>query len=308
MLLLFAQVLLPIALLACFVLRPPANRAGLLLHVVALLFVVLALRLTGLWTVMPWWLPNLYAMLGVGGTILAVRPGVRRRSTGGAAPVRASMLLAVCLLAGWFVAQGVAGRIVPHAPAVALLWPLGPGHFIVANGGTNLAVSSHADTLDLSVPRHRAWWGQSYGIDLVALNGLGRSTSGLQPKAPDRYVIFGKPVLAPCSGRVVMALDGRPDMPVPQMDLSVRPGNHVILRCGNVDVLLAHLRRGSVSAKKDHLVRGGDPIGQVGNSGATGEPHLHIHSQTPGSDEAPFSGRPLPVRFNGRFLVRNERV
>jgi hypothetical protein len=50
------------------------------------------------------------------------------------------------------------------------------------------------------------------------------------------------------------------------------------------------------------------PSLKVGNSGNTGEPHLHIHAQRPGPPGAPWSGDPLPIRFDGRFLVRGERV
>ncbi len=39
-----------------------------------------------------------------------------------------------------------------------------------------------------------------------------------------------------------------------------------------------------------------------------GEPHLHIHAQRPGSTIAPLSGEPVPTRFGGRYLVRNDRV
>ncbi len=45
----------------------------------------------------------------------------------------------------------------------------------------------------------------------------------------------------------------------------------------------------------------------VGNSGNTGEPHLHIYAQEAGPANAPLSGKPLPVRFEGRFVVRGDR-
>jgi hypothetical protein len=46
----------------------------------------------------------------------------------------------------------------------------------------------------------------------------------------------------------------------------------------------------------------------VGNSGGCNQPHLHIRVQKPGSVKAPYSGDLLPERFNGRYLVRNDRV
>ncbi len=48
-------------------------------------------------------------------------------------------------------------------------------------------------------------------------------------------------------------------------------------------------------------------LGRVGNTGNTGEPHLHIHAQRPGTPTMPLSGEPLPIRLNGWYPVRNLR-
>jgi murein DD-endopeptidase MepM/ murein hydrolase activator NlpD len=106
----------------------------------------------------------------------------------------------------------------------------------------------------------------------------------------------------------MITLDGLPDMAVPQMDREHMAGNHVLLRCADADVLLGHLKPGSLRVTEGSQVLIGSVIAEVGNSGNTGEPHLHIHAQLPGTASAPFSGDPLPVRINGRFLVRNDRV
>jgi murein DD-endopeptidase MepM/ murein hydrolase activator NlpD len=52
----------------------------------------------------------------------------------------------------------------------------------------------------------------------------------------------------------------------------------------------------------------GQPIGKVGNSGATSEPHLHIHAQkqVTKSSESEWVG--VPIRFGSRWLVRNSLV
>ena len=52
----------------------------------------------------------------------------------------------------------------------------------------------------------------------------------------------------------------------------------------------------------------GDRLGSVGNSGNTGEPHLHVHAQRPGPVGAPLGGDPLPLLFGGRFPVRGARI
>lgn len=146
------------------------------------------------------------------------------------------------------------------------------------------------------------------GVDLIAVNRWGFRATSIQPSAPSAYAIFGTPVLAPCAGEVVVAFDNRPDMPVPLVDEGYPAGNHFLLRCDRIDILLGHFRQGSLQIAIGDSVVVGQQIGEVGNSGETGEPHLHIHAQLPGTPERPFSGAPVPIRFQGRFLVRNDIV
>jgi hypothetical protein len=43
-------------------------------------------------------------------------------------------------------------------------------------------------------------------------------------------------------------------------------------------------------------------------TGGSNGPHLHIHAQRPGPPGAPMGGEPLPMLFDGRFLVRGKRI
>jgi len=72
--------------------------------------------------------------------------------------------------------------------------------------------------------------------------------------------------------------------------------------------LLGHLRQGSVLAQAGERVAAGQPLGQVGNTGNSDEPHLHIHAQTPGPAGMPLGGEPLPMVLDGRYLGRGDRV
>ena len=195
-----------------------------------------------------------------------------------------------------------------------LAFPLGPGNYLIVNGGSSISTNAHLMAFDASVPRFRFWRGQSFGVDIVQLGALGLRAPGVTPVDPAAYRIYGTRVLAPCVGRVVLAMDGLPDMQVPEVDREHLAGNHVLLRCADpiantsVDVLVGHLRPGSVQVRPGASVAVGDWLGSVGNSGNTGEPHLHVHAQRPGPAGAPFSGDPLPVLFNGRYPVRGDRI
>jgi len=120
--------------------------------------------------------------------------------------------------------------------------------------------------------------------------------------------LISKRRFVPSGMTIVEAVDGFRDMPPPEPDRSHMTGNHVILECAAAWVLLGHLQQGTVEARAGQAVEVGQRLGRIGNSGNTGEPHLHIHAQRPGTSGAPFGGDPIPFRLDGRYLVRNSRV
>lgn len=272
---------------------------------------LLAMGLTGLWLFPPWWVPWIFAGL----LVMAFLVGWRRRypfaswsPKGGIAWIVTAAFIAV---GGWGVyqsANALAGRAPQTGALVNLAFPLKGGTYLVVNGGSNMSVNPHLMTLDASMARFHAYGGQSYGVDIVKLDEWGFRAKGLQPTELGAYVIYGVPVYAPCTGVVKVAIDGLPDMPVPQMDRELMAGNHVLLRCAGADVLLGHLQPGSIKVKAGDQVAVGQLVGAVGNSGNTGEPHLHIHAQQAGTALEPISGNPLPISLNGRHLVRNDRI
>jgi hypothetical protein len=101
-------------------------------------------------------------------------------------------------------------------------------------------------------------------------------------------------------------VDHYPDLQPPQRDEEHLAGNHVIVECKGVNVLLAHLMEGSIKVGEEDEVVEGQIIGQVGNSGNTSQPHLHIHAER-GRDEDKqiLEGNGVPITFGGRYLVRN---
>lgn len=305
------QLALPLSFVAWFALAPPRSRQGFWIQLGATAAGLLAIGLTGLWLLPPWWAPHGFGAL----LLLAAVVGLRRRQ-----PFESRLPFSV---AGWagaalFFALGVAGlyqaalalggRVPPADKAVALAFPLESGSYLVVNGGYHPSINAHLETLDPAVPAFAAWRGQSYGVDIVKLDAFGFRASGLLPPETGAYEIFGARVLAPCSGEVVAAVDGLPDMQIPLKDRAHLTGNHVVLRCGDADVLLGHLQSGSVQVQAGMRVAARHPMGLVGNSGNSDEPHLHIHAQQPGTAGEPMAGKPLPVSFGGRVLVRNSRV
>jgi Peptidase family M23 len=305
------QLVLPLLFIGWIRFAPPKSTLVFFTQAVGTSAALLALALTGLWLFPPWWTPYVFAGLWLAAVFFGWRrcgPFATRWPSGWMPWIFWIVFVA---LGSWGVyqsASALAGRAPQAGVLVDLAFPLKGGTYLVISGGSNLTVNPHLMTLDASMARFDAYRGQSYGIDIVKLDGWGFRADGLQPREATAYDIYGTPVYAPCGGSVLIALDGLPDMQVPQVDREHMAGNHVLLRCKDADVLLGHLKPGSVAVAAGDELAVGDRIGHVGNSGNTGEPHLHIHTQHRGTLSEPLSGDPLPMRFDGRFLVRNDRV
>ncbi|HEX9983299.1 MAG TPA: M23 family metallopeptidase [Thermoanaerobaculia bacterium] len=206
-------------------------------------------------------------------------------------------LIARFLLALFFfngLGHAMAGWREPSG-AVDMQFPLAEGVAIVAQGGSTMTLNIH--NIDAS---------QRYALDLSRLNGIGMRAWGILPDDPARYAAFGTLVVSPCDGTVLSAVDGLPDNRVGQTDPKNLAGNHVVLRCGEATVYLAHFQRGTVAVKPGAIVRRGTPLARVGNSGNTTEPHLHIHAERGGTKLGSAPG--VPLTFGGRWLVRNSLV
>lgn len=198
----------------------------------------------------------------------------------------AASLAAVALLSGAFVYVLMGMSLLPSAPTMS--FPLKGGRFVIGQGGANTLLNYHYS--------HHA---QRYASDISAVNAAGFRAATPLPRDLSDYVIFGASVISPCDGAVVRTVDGLPDLIPPRRDRENARGNHIAIVCNGVQVELAHLKQGSVAVDVGDQITVGDPIGQVGNSGNTTEPHLHIHAV----DQS--SGTGVPLVFDGVTPVRN---
>lgn len=305
------QMLLPMTLLAWLFLLPAGGLLALVLQCLAVGVILVALLLVGLWTLPPWWFPWLCLILYAG---VLIWHGMNGRYGGDLlwAPgyLNGSAIFLTLLLSAYAVAlivQALAGRAPPNdVDVVDLALPFGPGNYLIAHGGSHPTINGHLRTLDTEQERFREWRGQSRALDIFRLTSLGlHTTQGLKPADPAAYATFGAPLLAPCDGIIARVVDGLQDMPVPQMDTDNMAGNFIAIECSGVYVILAHLRQGSVLVQEGDVVSAGTLLAEMGNSGNSSEPHLHMHVQRDLPENAPLSGEPLVMTFNGQFPVRN---
>jgi len=94
------------------------------------------------------------------------------------------------------------------------------------------------------------------------------------------YYAFGKELIAPSDGEIVLVVDGVKDNHPGEMNPAYVPGNTVIIKTENNEYLFfAHFKQHSIKVKQGQKVKQGDLLGLCGNSGNSSEPHLHFHIQ-----------------------------
>jgi hypothetical protein len=235
--------------------------------------------------------------------VASLRSIVRARTPGGpsAPPLgrttralgAASALFGVTLLL-----MMLAWRCPPGA--VALHFPLGSGTFAIHQGGSSFALNGHALVK-----------AQAFAVDIVKINALGMRARGFILSDPEAFGIYGEPVYAPCDGEVLALVETATAPSAPQASRHAVGRRYVVLYCEGVSVLFANLGAGSAPLEQGARVTVGDLIGHVGQTGDGSEPHLHVHAvrgRQPDLRRITAGAEPVPIRFDGRFLVRNDRV
>ena len=148
---------------------------------------------------------------------------------------------------------------------------------------------------------------QRFATDWIKVGDNGIAFQGDSTKN-ESWAGHGVPILAVAAGTVVAVKDGiienvplSPRMAVP-ITLETVGGNHVILDLGDgFYAFYAHLKPGSVSVKVGDRVRPGQQVGQLGNSGNSTAPHLHLHigDLDVGYPPTPLGMEGLPFVFDG---------
>jgi hypothetical protein len=177
----------------------------------------------------------------------------------------------------------------PVADGVELSFPF-TGRWRVRNSPAR-RVPSHGSDL----------FGERYAIDFVAVNERHRTADVrdwrtiLATEPPQRFVGFGRPILAPAAGTVAAVHDGEPDHDGRRSQLALVPymlgqagrlargveavaGNYVVIALPGAQmfVAVAHLEAESVRVSVGQRVAAGEHIADCGNSGNSTQPHVHM--------------------------------
>jgi peptidase M23-like protein len=176
------------------------------------------------------------------------------------------------------------------------------GEWIAGDSVNNRPDAAHRRAV--LVDDGHAWLAQRYAIDWVqyqTVDGVRTTWKGPEDKN-DSYFCYNQPIYSVADGKVVDMADGLAEN-VPHsgkysvsIDFNNAAGNHVVVEITpNRYVLYAHMRPGTVRVKIGDKVRVGEVIGNVGNTGSSTEPHLHMHI-----DDRPsfLAGNGVPYEFS----------
>jgi hypothetical protein len=289
------QIAVPLLLIGLLGISRQPSRLRWLVTAVAFGMVVSYLLISSRWDVSSLYLRAVFPALFV----VAIVVGYRRVRTPDTAPgtlqaaIAWTVTLGLIVLMSGFLWFSLRGYRTPDG-AVDLASPLRGTH-VVLNGGVSPFTNAHFRVR----PQH-------YAFDILGVNALGARASLFGDRGDlDSYVIYGQSVHSPCGGTIAAAVGDLPDQTPPARDTERLAGNHVLIECLGIEVLIAHLRQHSVRVSVGDRVTVGDLLGEVGNSGNTTEPHLHIHAERGGDPGVILDGRSVPITIEGRFPVRN---
>ena len=208
-----------------------------------------------------------------------------------------TILLLAGLGFGVLTFHAYSGRAYPEE-AIALDFPLKNGTYYISSGGSNKVLNNHFG---------RGSKSQRYALDINKLDGIGKIASGMGPASSENHHIFGTVVHAPCSGKIIELRSDVADNTGMTMDVSSEDGqgNYAVLDCDGIVVSLVHLKQHSLTVELGDFIRAGTSLGQVGNSGFSQEPHLHLQAARWDSDSTMIG---VPMKFDDFVPYRNTLI
>jgi len=296
----FLHLLLPIIIVFDFIFRRAKNKISLISRAVLYISIVYFLYLWGQWPLVGSYYLRYFMLLII--SLLIVLVLLRFRYVKQLKPVGiwsnikfglTGTLIFILIIMNF---NAYVGRYNP-GNAIQLSFPLRNGIFYIASGGSNKLINNHMRNYPNA---------QEFALDINKLGKYkGVSNKVLSTKNTDHY-IFSDTVFCPCNGKIVEIKNNVKDNTSGSMDVSAKDGtgNFVNIHCkGDFFVFIPHFKQHSILVSENMTVNEGTPLGLVGISGFSEEPHLHIQASKYLSDSTIIG---IPIVFKGKFLSRNE--
>ena len=189
--------------------------------------------------------------------------------------------------------------ILGKTPTVNMVFPFKKGTYFVLQGGKGLPANMF----------HYSYRGAVYAMDIAKLNKYGNRASSVFSEKLTDYEIYNDTIYSPCNGTVIMSRDNNPDNIPPSRERGPSNTNSVTIQTPSYYLFMAHLGYKKVFVREGDTIAIGDPIGLVGNSGFTLEPHLHLqaHRNTKHNLEW-YQEKPLFIQFESKEYLLFETI
>ncbi|ETT77945.1 M23 family metallopeptidase [Bacillus mycoides] len=243
----------------------------------------------GVTSVFVWWIIQAFSVISVflliGSAVMFVWKGIFRKRIDGTLLLIVLFSTIGAWSVGWFANIGRIAYPVDvqsMSPKVVVRFPLNE-RALIGWGGDKLETNYHV------IKPNERW---AYDILIPPAE--------VKSSKLEDYGIYGAKVMAPASGTVVSIKNDEIDLVPGSDDFQSMAGNHIYLRLDETGtfLFLAHLKKGSIKVREGERVNEGEVLAQVGNSGSSSEPHLHIHHQRQDpSKVSMFFTEGLPLYF-----------
>jgi murein DD-endopeptidase MepM/ murein hydrolase activator NlpD len=214
----------------------------------------------------------------------------------------AGLIISAVLI--YFVVGAVRSHFYDETP-INLAFPFKDGTYAVFEGGNGRASSLMNYHYGASIHKEASTnLSMRYAVDIAKVTPWGNDAHGFLPRQNDKYAVFNRIVYSPCDGEVFHVEDRWPNETPWSGNPPYNVGNHVVITSNDFGALLGHLQRGSILVKTGDRVKKGQPIAQSGNSGWTGQPHLHVQAMRKSTGSF-WGWEGIPILFDGKNPVKN---
>jgi hypothetical protein len=295
----FIHLGLPALIFIDFLLRKPKSNIGLLMKTILYAATLLFLYLWGQWPLVgSYYLRYLILLLIiylVSTTIVRLRSGNLGKPKRILNKISIGVTALLVLLVLMMDFNALRGRFYPDR-GIELAFPLKGGTYYVSSGGSNKVINNHIR--DFPTAQH-------YAIDINQIGSLGGASKKMMSNKNAEHYIFSDTVYCPCDGIILDTKTTVKDNEGVSMNVSAEDGtgNYVELKCDGAYIFIPHFKQYSIFVSKDSYVKQGSPLGLVGISGFSQEPHLHFQAAAYDKDSVMVG---IPIKFKGKILSRND--
>jgi hypothetical protein len=186
-----------------------------------------------------------------------------------------------------------------------IYFPFKSGKYLITDGG-NSKISRLMNYHFYSTihKKNKTNYSMLYATDIVRID---KAKKRFFPYKNEYYPIFGEEVLSPVNGVIFRIINNIEDNVPYSGAYPYNTGNTVIIRNGNLYMLLGHLKMGSIRVKTGDPVKENDVIAEAGNSGYSERPHIHIQLIESYTENF-WKGTGVSIRYRERNLFKNRVI